>query len=81
LKGEGTVRTLLEGWVVHYNYVRKHPTLKMTPAQASGLNAKNEWYGLIKDATKSMAMKEENQNPEPQIEMLQEPQPMEVLVK
>jgi putative transposase len=80
LKGEATVRTLLEGWVVHYNYVRKHQTLKMTPAQASGLTAKNEWYGLIKDATKSMAMKEENE-PEQQIEMLQEPQPMEVLVK
>ena len=41
LKGEETVRTLLEGRVVHYNYVRKHQTIKMTPAQASGLNVKN----------------------------------------
>jgi hypothetical protein len=31
----------------------------MTPAQASGLNVKNGWYGLVKDATKSMAKKEE----------------------
>ena len=59
LKGEETVRTLLEGWVVHYNYVRKHQTIKMTPAQASGLNVKNDWYGLVKDATKSMAKKDE----------------------
>jgi transposase-like protein len=59
LKGEETVRTLLDGWVVHYNYVRKHQTLKMTPAQASGLNVKNDWYDLVKDATKSMARKEE----------------------
>jgi len=59
LKDEETVRTLLEGWVVHYNYVRKHQTLKMTPAQASGLNVKNDWYDLVKDATKNMAKKEE----------------------
>lgn len=59
LKGEETVRTLLDGWVVHYNYVRKHQTIKMTPAQASGLNVKNDWHSLVKDATKSMAKKEE----------------------
>jgi transposase-like protein len=61
LKGEETVRTLLEGWVVHYNYVRKHQTLKMTPAQASGLNVENDWYGLVKDATKNMTTKKEKQ--------------------
>jgi RimJ/RimL family protein N-acetyltransferase len=49
------------GWVVHYNYVRKHQTLKMTPAQASGLNVKNDWYTLVKDATKNEAKKEEKQ--------------------
>jgi transposase-like protein len=59
LKGEKTVRTLLEGWVVHYNYVRKHQTIKMTPAQASGLSVKNDWYDLVKGATKSMAKREE----------------------
>ena len=61
LKGEKTVRTLLEGWVVHYNYVRKHQTLKMTPAQASGLTVKNDWYDLVKRATKNMAKREEKQ--------------------
>jgi len=61
LKDEKTVRTLLEGWVVHYNYVRKHQTLKMTPAQASGLNVKNDWYDLVKSATKDEASKEEKQ--------------------
>jgi transposase-like protein len=62
LKGEETVRTLLEGWVVHYNYVRKHQTIKMTPAQASGLDVDNDWYRLVKDATKSMAKREESQH-------------------
>jgi transposase-like protein len=61
LKDEKTVRTLLEGWVVHYNYMRKHQTLKMTPAQASGLNVKNDWYDLVKSATKDEATKEEKQ--------------------
>jgi len=60
LKDEETVRTLLEGWVVHYNYVRKHQTLKgKTPAQASGLNMKNDWYDLVKEATKNQATEEE----------------------
>lgn len=60
LKDEETVRTLLEGWVVHYNYVRKHQTLKgKTPAQASGINMKNDWHFLVKEATKSEALKEE----------------------
>jgi transposase-like protein len=53
LKGEETVRTLLEGWVVHYNYVRKHQTLKgRTPAQASGINMRSDWHLLVKEATK-----------------------------
>jgi transposase-like protein len=64
LKGETTVRTLLEGWVVHYNYVRKHQTLKMTPAQASGISVKNDWYDLVKGATKNAAEKEEKQVPQ-----------------
>jgi len=59
LKGEETVRTLLEGWVVHYNYVRKHQTIKMTPAQASGISMKNDWHLLVKEATKYDATHED----------------------
>ena len=59
LKDEETVRTLLEGWVVHYNYVRKHQTLKgKTPAQASGLNIEPDWNSLVKEATKDETLKE-----------------------
>ncbi len=64
LKGEGTVRTLLEGWVVHYNYVRTHQTLKgKTPAQASGIDVKNDWHVLVKEATKQMALNQECEKP------------------
>ena len=58
LKDMETVKTLLDGWVVHYNYVRNHQTIKMTPAQASGLNIKNDWNVLVKEATKEEALKE-----------------------
>lgn len=74
LKGEEPVRTLLNGWVVHYNYVRKHQTLKgRTPAQASGINGKDDWNVLVKEATRFDAMK-------PQKAILEE-KPLEVMVK
>jgi transposase-like protein len=59
LKDEEPVRTLLDGWVVHYNYVRPHQTLKgKTPAQASGIDMKNDWHVLVKEATKYDALNE-----------------------
>jgi putative transposase len=59
LKEAKTVKTLLEGWTVHYNYVRKHQSLKgKTPAQACGIGIKNDWHTLVKEATKSMANNE-----------------------
>jgi putative transposase len=55
LKEEDTVRTLLKGWVVHYNYVRKHQALDgKTPAQASGIDIKNDWHLLVKEATRHL---------------------------
>jgi len=33
----------------------------MTPAQASSLSVKNDWYTLVKDATKDEAKKNEKQ--------------------
>ena len=50
LKEMETVDTLLKGWTVHYNFVRKHQTIGKTPAQASGITVQNERHQLIKDA-------------------------------
>lgn len=59
LKDEETVRTLLEGWVVHYNYVRKHQSLKgKTPAQACGIEMKNDWHTLIKKSIRNKTKEE-----------------------
>jgi transposase-like protein len=70
LKEEETVRTLLEGWVVHYNYVRKHQSLNgKTPAQASGIEIKNDWHLLVKEATKFKAINEEKPKMEKPIEV------------
>jgi transposase-like protein len=68
LKDEETVRTLLEGWVVHYNYVRKHQSLDgKTPAQVCGIEGKNDWHTLVKDATKNLVEMEQRLS-EPKME-------------
>ena len=69
-----TVDTLLEGWVVHYNYVRKHQSLGRTPAQASGIEMKSDWHTLVKEATKYTVEKEMNGN-------RKEEQPIMVAIK
>jgi transposase-like protein len=54
LKDMVPVEILLKGWNVHYNYVRRHQTLKgKTPAQASGMDVKNDWHVLIREAIES----------------------------
>jgi len=58
LKGMETVRTLLEGWVVHYNYVREHQTIGKTPAQASGIEMEKSWHTLVKKAIRKEVKKE-----------------------
>ena len=74
LKDEETVRTLLEGWVVHYNYVRKHQSLNgETPAQASGIEIQNNWHVLVKKATKNMVEMEMNLKNENQISSKEQP--------
>jgi len=79
LKDAKTVETLLEGWTVHYNYVRKHQSLNgRTPAQVCGIEGKDDWHILVKEATKNMAemeiaLKSGNQN--------QKEQPIMVMAK
>jgi transposase-like protein len=70
LKGEETVRTLLDGWATHYNYVRIHQTLKKTPAQASGMNIKNDWHDLVREATRFNALNEGKEMNEKLIEVV-----------
>jgi len=55
LKSTKTAKILLDGYVVNYNYVRKHSSIKKTPAQAAGLDITNGWSELIDRATEDKA--------------------------
>jgi len=52
LKDFESTNAILEGYTVHYNFVREHQSLGKTPAQAARTNAPDNWKGLIEEATK-----------------------------
>jgi putative transposase len=52
LKGFESTNALLEGYTVHYNFVREHQSIGKTPAQAARTGAPSTWKGLIEEATK-----------------------------
>lgn len=53
LKSFESTKVLLQGYAIHYNYVRPHQSLNgKTPAQAARTQGPNNWKGLIEEATK-----------------------------
>jgi transposase-like protein len=61
LKNDEAAKVLLDGYVVNYNYIRKHQAIKMTPAQAAGIQITNGWSELIDRATKDHALEHVNE--------------------
>ena len=56
LKAFESTKSILEGYTIHYNYVRPHQSLNgQTPAQAARMQAPNNWKNLIEQATKHEA--------------------------
>jgi len=56
LKSLGSTKAIMEGFAIHYNFVRPHQTLNgKTPAQVSRMNAPSNWKTLIEEATKHEA--------------------------
>lgn len=54
LKSYESTKAILEGFTIHYNYVRPHQSLNgKTPAQACRMNAPNNWKHLIDQATRN----------------------------
>jgi transposase-like protein len=49
LKNDERAKTLLDGYVINYNFCRKHLSINMTPAEAAGINVKG-WKKLIANA-------------------------------
>jgi hypothetical protein len=53
LKDEPTARTIIDGFTIHYNFIRPHQSLNgKTPAQVARMEAPNNWKSLIEEATK-----------------------------
>lgn len=56
LKAFESTKSILEGFTIHYNYVRPHQSLGgKTPAQAARTEAPSSWKGLIEEATRHEA--------------------------
>ena len=52
LKSFESTKAMLEGFAIHYNYVRPHQSLNgKTPAQAARMQAPTNWKSLIEAAT------------------------------
>jgi transposase-like protein len=49
IKNDKRAESLLNGYVINYNFCRKHQSLNMTPAEAAGINLKG-WKQLIEAA-------------------------------
>ncbi len=44
-----------DGFNIYYNYIRKHGTLKTTPAEKANINLKlgqNRWFNLIRQSAR-----------------------------
>jgi transposase-like protein len=56
LKSFESTKSILEGFTIHYNYVRPHQSLNgKAPAQVARMNAPSNWKTLIEEATKHEA--------------------------
>jgi transposase-like protein len=65
LKNDERAKALLDGWIINYNFCRKHQSIGMTPAEASGIHVKG-WKQLIENAQVHMVegKKKDEQNME-----------------
>jgi hypothetical protein len=80
LKSYESTKSLLEGFTIHYNYVRPHQSLNgKTPAQAARTQAPSTWKGLIEEATRNEAqLLAKTTNPETKSEEMRK---VEAIVK
>jgi transposase-like protein len=56
LKAFDSTKAILEGFTIHYNFVRSHQSLNgKTPAQVARMEAPSNWKSLIEEVTKHEA--------------------------
>ncbi len=47
LKNDRSSQELLDGYIINYNFCRKHSVIKSTPAEKTGLEEVKGWKQLI----------------------------------
>ena len=53
LEDEPTAQTITDGFRIYYNFIRPLMALNgKTPAQASGIDVKNDWHVLVENSKK-----------------------------
>ncbi len=57
LKNDKRAKTLIDGYIINYNFCRKHQSIGTTPAEATGIEVKG-WRQLIENAQTHGAQKE-----------------------
>lgn len=57
LKNDNKANSLLDGYIINYNFCRKHQSIGKTPAQESGISVKG-WKELIENAQVQKTNKE-----------------------
>lgn len=58
LKNDESSQELLSGYIINYNFCRKHSKIKTTPAEKAGLEEVNGWKQLIEKSQYYKANKE-----------------------
>ncbi|MFB3889903.1 MAG: DDE-type integrase/transposase/recombinase [Candidatus Bathyarchaeia archaeon] len=67
LKNDTKAESLLNGYVINYNYCRKHQSIGKTPAEAAGVSVKG-WKQLIQAAT----VQKSGENPVEEKQLMEE---------
>jgi transposase-like protein len=70
LKTTKTAQTLLDGYVINYNYVREHQSIGKTPAQAANITIENGWSELIEKAIATQAKPQDQVKTEPIVQVV-----------
>ena len=59
LKNDESSQELLDGYVINYNFCKKHSVIKSTPSEMAGLQNVEGWKQLIEKSQHRKAVQEE----------------------
>ncbi len=71
LKNDESSQELLDGYVINYNFCRKHSVIKTTPAEMAGLQEVKGWKQLIEKSQHHKTGQEQKQEKEQQVKTIE----------